>query len=242
MCSNHFLETAEERDKKNVQNCKHWNNWRETTARTTQNKLWGCNVSNYEIFHQHFKPVSGCAHRVTSFQFRLINSTFLEKKRELNNQLTRTTIQHLNGKDVIIWNALVMMPSCWDADLCRKSDEVSLCDGQEMFMNFKRKKSLPHQKSINNPDKRKLPIIKHSLSKWKTFLCRTLNPIFNWFMADHFNGWWSDCNHEFDGWVCTIFQELAHFWRYWAVNHLSISLFGWAINELFFFHWKYKFR
>lgn len=201
---NHFLEIAEERDKKYVQNCKHWNNWRETTARTTQKKLWGCNVSNYEIFHQHFKPVSGCAHRVTSFQFRLINSTFLEKKKELNNQLTRTTIQHLNGKDVIIWIALIMMPNCWDADLCRKSDEVSLCDGQEMFMNFKRKKSLPHQKSINNPDKRKLPIIKDSLSKWKTFLCRTLNPIFNWFMADHFNGWWSDCNHEFDGWVCTI--------------------------------------
>lgn len=60
-------------------------------------------MSNYEIFHQHFKPVLDRVHRVTSFQFRLISSTFLESEKEEKAQ----RCDHLKCTNYMIYIALI---------------------------------------------------------------------------------------------------------------------------------------
>lgn len=100
-------------------------------------------MSNYEIFHRLLNQFH--AHRLTSFQFRLISSTFLEKYKHIEQASKRlfcfyflyftdcgfelSFLLFASLFDMIIWVALIMMPlnASWDADLCRKFERVSLC-------------------------------------------------------------------------------------------------------------------
>lgn len=100
-------------------------------------------MSNYEIFHRLLNQFH--AHRLTSFQFRLISSTFLEKYKHIEQASKRlfcfyflyftdcgfelSFLLFASLFDMIIWIALIMMPlnASWDADLCRKFERVSLC-------------------------------------------------------------------------------------------------------------------